>query len=157
MRIHLMCVGRRMPGWVDEGYREYAKRLPPECALHLIAIDPVHRTKTTAVHQARAEEGRRLLKAIPRGADVIALDVRGASWSTEGLADRLRTWLTDGRDRALVVGGADGLSDECLARARERWSLSALTLPHPLVRIILAEQLYRAWSLIQGHPYHRAG
>lgn len=157
MRIHLMCVGRRMPGWIEEGYREYAKRLPPECALHLVEIDPVHRAKTTNVRQAREEEGRRILKAIPKGADVIVLDERGRPWSTETLAGHLRDWLADGRDRALVVGGADGLSDECLARARERWSLSALTFPHPLVRVILAEQLYRAWSLTQGHPYHRAG
>jgi len=145
-----------MPGWVEEGYHEYAKRLPPECALHLVEIEPVQRTKTVHPHRAREEEGRRLLKALPKGVDVIALDERGRSWSTEMLADHLRAWLADGRDRALVVGGADGLSDDCLARARERWSLSALTFPHPLVRVILAEQLYRAWSLIQGHPYHRA-
>lgn len=144
-----------MPGWVEEGYREYAKRLPPECGLHLIEIDPVRRVKSTASRAAREEEGRRILKAIPKGVDLIALDERGRSWSTETLAGQLRNWFADGRDRALLVGGADGLAEECLARSRERWSLSALTFPHPLVRVILAEQIYRAWSLTQGHPYHR--
>lgn len=155
MRIHLICVGRRMPSWIETGYREYAKRLPHECALQLVEIDPVHRTKTTPVRQACDEEGRRILKAIPKGAEIIALDERGQSWSTETLAERLRNWLTDGRDRALLVGGADGLSPDCLAQTHARWSLSALTFPHPLVRVLLAEQLYRAWSLTQGHPYHR--
>ena len=97
-----------------------------------------------------------MLAAVPPGATVIALDVRGKAWCTEGLATRLQEWLQGGRDIALLVGGPDGLADACLQRADLRWSLSALTLPHALVRVLLAEQLYRAWTVIKGHPYHRA-
>jgi 23S rRNA (pseudouridine1915-N3)-methyltransferase len=155
MRIQLISVGRRMPGWIEAGYAEYAKRLPPECRLSLVEIEPHHRGKSTAAAQSREDEGRRILKAIPKGGVAIALDVGGQEWSTEELARQLVEWLADGRDRALLVGGPDGLAPECLALARQRWSLSALTFPHPLVRVIVAEQIYRAWSLIQGHPYHR--
>lgn len=155
MRIHLISVGRRMPGWVEEGYAEYAKRLPPECSLHLVEVDLPHRGKSTTPAQAREDECRRIRKAIPKGAAVVVLDGGGDGWSTETLARRLADWLADGRDRALVIGGPDGLAPECLALAAQRWSLSALTFPHPLVRVIVAEQLYRAWSLLQGHPYHR--
>ena len=145
-----------MPGWVQAGYAEYAKRLPPECALQLVEIEPGHRGKGANLDQARREEGDRLLKALPKGALAIALDERGEPWSTARLAAELSGWLAGGRDPALMVGGADGLAPACLQRAERRWSLSALTFPHPLVRIILAEQLYRAWSQIKGHPYHRA-
>lgn len=146
-----------MPSWVEQGYREYAKRLPPECTLTLVEIDPVRRTKSTSVAQAREEEGRRMLKAIPKGVAAVALDERGKAWSTEMLATELEAWMGDGRDRALLVGGADGLAPDCLACCERRWSLSPLTFPHPLVRVILAEQVYRAWSLTRGHPYHRGG
>lgn len=171
MQIHLLSVGRRMPGWVDAGFSEYAKRLPPSCALRLIEVEPAARGKGLArartkagmraqvppAERARllADEGERLLKAIPSHAFTVALDVRGRLWSTEKLAVELEGWLASGRDVALLVGGPDGLSDACLARAQQRWSLSALTFPHPLVRVILAEQIYRAWTLTQGHPYHR--
>ncbi|MBK1648375.1 23S rRNA (pseudouridine(1915)-N(3))-methyltransferase RlmH [Rhabdochromatium marinum] len=155
MRIHLLSVGRRMPAWVEQGFREYAKRLPGECALRLVEIDPVARTKRTDPARAILTEGERLLHAVPKGARIIAMDGGGASWSTEAVAAELKGWLASGQDLALLVGGADGLSAECLARAQGRWSLSPLTFPHPLVRVILAEQLYRAWTLIQGHPYHR--
>ena len=157
MRVRLIAVGRRMPGWVESGYAEYAKRLPSECALSLVEIDPGQRAKGTAAERARSDEGRRMLKAIPKGALVVALDVTGESWSTETLARQLESWLAGGRDLALLVGGPDGLADACLARAEQRWSLSRLTFPHPLVRVIVAEQLYRAWTLVQGHPYHRGG
>lgn len=146
-----------MPRWVEEGYAEYAKRLPPECALTLTEIDPVRRAKSTPVAQAKEEEGRRILKAIPKSAAVIALDEHGKAWSTEELARQLGEWMADGRDRALLVGGADGLSADCMARCERRWALSPLTFPHPLVRVIVAEQIYRAWTLMQGHPYHRGG
>ncbi|MBN2887449.1 MAG: 23S rRNA (pseudouridine(1915)-N(3))-methyltransferase RlmH [Chromatiaceae bacterium] len=155
MRIHLIGVGRRMPAWVNEGFDDYARRLPPECALHLHEIEPARRVKGGRPERYRAEEGARILKALPKGAAVLALDVGGRVWSTETLAAELGEWLRDGRDRALLVGGPDGLDGDCLARAEQRWSLSRLTFPHPLVRVILAEQLYRAWSLLQGHPYHR--
>jgi 23S rRNA (pseudouridine1915-N3)-methyltransferase len=145
-----------MPDWVNAGYQEYAKRLPAECSLRLREIDPARRGKGVDASRAVREEGQRLLTAIPKGARVIALDVRGTPWATEDLAGQLAGWLRGGCDIALLVGGADGLSDDCLANAAERWSLSPLTLPHPLVRILLSEQLYRAWSLLQHHPYHRA-
>lgn len=156
MRIALLSVGRRMPSWVEQGYSAYAKRLPKECALRLTEIDPAPRGKGVDATRALASEGERLLRAIPKGARVIALDVEGQPWSTATLARELRGWLASGRDCALLIGGADGLAPDCLARAEARWSLSALTFPHPLVRVILAEQLYRAWTLLQGHPYHRA-
>ena len=159
MRIRLLSVGRRMPGWVDEGFAEYAKRLPAECALELVEIEPGRRGRGNAsaadLDRIRRDEGERLLKALPDGALAVALDVRGRPWSTEQLAAQLTGWLGSGRDVALLVGGPDGLADTCLARAEQRWSLSPLTFPHPLVRVILAEQLYRAWSITKGHPYHR--
>jgi len=156
MRIHLICVGRRMPAWVEAGYREYARRLPPECGLHLIEVEPLHRGKTAGPDQARTQEAERILKLIPKGAAVVALDGRGQGWSTQDLALQLEGWLGGGRDLALLVGGPDGLAPACLTRADQHWSLSRLTFPHPLVRVILAEQLYRAWTLYKGHPYHRA-
>ncbi len=156
MHIHLIAVGTRMPAWITEGYREYARRLPPECSLRLVEIPPCKRRKTLSTERIREAEGRQLLAAIPEQSLVIALDVSGKPWSTQGLAERLQDWLQGGRDIALLVGGADGLSAACLARADLHWSLSAHTLPHALVRVVIAEQIYRAWSLLSGHPYHRA-
>ncbi|HAJ92113.1 MAG TPA: 23S rRNA (pseudouridine(1915)-N(3))-methyltransferase RlmH [Gammaproteobacteria bacterium] len=156
MRIHLIAVGTRMPAWVVDAYREYAKRLPRECALHLVEIPLGKRRKSHGSAQAAEEEGRHLLASLPKDCTVIALDVLGNSWSTEALAVRLQDWLGSGRDVALLVGGPDGLSAACLARADLKWSLSALTYPHSLVRVVLAEQLYRAWTITAGHPYHRS-
>ncbi len=156
MRIHLLCVGKRMPGWVDEAYAEYAKRMPPECRLQLREIAPGRRGKGQDPRRAMADEGEAMLEALPGGCRVIALDVGGKAWSTEDLSRQMRGWLGEGRNPALLVGGPEGLAETCLARAGQRWSLSPLTFPHPLVRVILAEQLYRAWSLLKGHPYHRA-
>ena len=156
MRIHLLAVGTRMPSWVVEGYREYTRRLPRECSLHLVEIPPAKRHKSLTAEQARQQEGQALLAALPKDCKVVALDVRGKPWSTETLAAQLDDWLVSGRDVALLVGGPDGLSDACLERADQRWSLSALTYPHALVRIVLAEQLYRAWTISTGHPYHRS-
>ncbi|QIK38670.1 23S rRNA (pseudouridine(1915)-N(3))-methyltransferase RlmH [Caldichromatium japonicum] len=155
MKLHLLCIGRRMPDWIAAGYRDYARRLPLECALNLIEIEPVQRSRNLPADQVRAEEGRRLLKAVPKGAELIALDEHGQTLSTRALAERMRAWLADGRDRAFLVGGAEGLAADCLNQANAVWSLSALTFPHQLVRVILAEQFYRAWSLMKGHPYHR--
>jgi 23S rRNA (pseudouridine1915-N3)-methyltransferase len=156
MRIELIAVGERIPAWVREGYEEYAKRLPRECALYLREIEPGARAKSADIARAVALEGERMLAALPKGARVVALDVKGVEHSTAELAGRLEAWLADGRDVALLAGGPDGLAPECLARAGERWSLSRLTLPHPLVRVVVAEQLYRAWSILRNHPYHRA-
>jgi 23S rRNA (pseudouridine1915-N3)-methyltransferase len=155
MRVHLISVGRRMPPWVDAGYSEYAKRLPAQCSLHLVEVEPLRRVKGGSPDQSRIEEGERTLRAIPKGAGVTALDLGGQAWSTEELARQIRVWMGEGRDRALLVGGADGLSAACLERADQRWSLSNLTFPHQMVRILVAEQIYRAWSLLKGHPYHR--
>ncbi len=154
MRIRLIAVGRRMPAWVKTGFEDYAKRLPHECRLELVEIAPGNRNSGD-IARAIADEDKRMIGAIDAGSDVIALNVDGKAWSTEQLATAMHDWLTDGRDRALLVGGPDGLGPESLARADKRWSLSKLTLPHPLVRVVLAEQLYRAHSILAGHPYHR--
>jgi 23S rRNA (pseudouridine1915-N3)-methyltransferase len=157
MQIALIAVGTRMPAWVTEGYREYARRMPRECSLALTEVPLGRRGKSQPVERAVSEEGSRMLAAINEKQRVIALDVGGRGWSTEQLAGELGGWMQDGRDVSLLVGGPDGLAADCLARADQRWSLSPLTLPHPLVRVVLAEQLYRAWTLMSGHPYHRAG
>ena len=156
MRIHLNAVGTRMPSWVTTGYEEYAKRMPRECALRLVEIPPGNRQKSRTTEQAREEEGRQMLAALPRDCLVIALEVTGKAWTTETLAAQLTDWLGSGRDVAMLVGGPDGLSRACLDRADRCWSLSSLTFPHALVRVIVAEQVYRAWTLTQGHPYHRS-
>lgn len=143
-----------MPDWIKQGFDEYARRLPRECALTLKEIPPIKRGKTTSAERAKDEEGERLLAAIGKE-HVVALDEGGQQWSTIDLARRLRGWLDGGRDVALLIGGADGLTTACRERADEVWSLSRLTFPHPLVRVVVAEQLYRSWSLLQGHPYHR--
>jgi 23S rRNA (pseudouridine1915-N3)-methyltransferase len=153
--MHLIAVGKRMPAWVDAAVAGYAGRLPHECSLVLREIAPAPRTKGADISRGIEAEGERLLAAVPDRATVIALDVAGVQWSTASLAAQLGNWLQSGRDIALLIGGPDGLSDACLHRADMRWSLSPLTFPHPLVRVILAEQLYRAWSLHVGHPYHR--
>jgi len=145
-----------MPAWVVAGYQEYSKRLPRECSLQLTEIPPAKRNKSLTPDQARQQEGKAMLAALPKDCLVVALDVPGRSWGTEELSKRLQGWLAGGRDVALLVGGPDGLSKDCLARADLRWSLSALTYPHALVRVVVAEQLYRAWTLGTGHPYHRS-
>lgn len=155
MQIHLIAVGNRMPTWVSAAYQEYAKRLPRECALKLVEIAPGKRGRNVDVQRSVRDEGERMLAALPRDCQVIALEVGGKSWSTPQLAAQLEAWLPSGRDTALLIGGPEGMDAACRERADQLWSLSALTLPHPLVRVILAEQLYRAWSVMVGHPYHR--
>ncbi len=144
-----------MPDWVQQGYTEYARRLPPECRLRLVEIPAGKRGKGADLSRLKKQEGERMCAAIPKGALVIALELRGQAWDTPQLAQKLKGWLQGGRDVALLVGGPEGLAAECLARADSAWSLSPLTLPHPLVRIVVAEQLYRSWSILQHHPYHR--
>lgn len=156
MNIRLVAVGEKMPAWVREGFADYAKRLPPECALHLIEIPPGRRGKNADVARIRRDETTRVIAAIPKGADVVALEVGGQAWSTEKLAERLDGWMGAGRDLALLVGGPEGLGEAAREVASTQWSLSPLTLPHPLVRVVIAEQLYRAWSILRNHPYHRA-
>lgn len=157
MRIHLVAVGRSMPRWVAQGFEDYARRLPHELGLELRPVVAPRRARGRPAGRIRDEESRRLLAAVPPGARRVALDERGRPWSTAELAGQLRRWLADGRDVALLVGGPDGLAPGCLAGADDVWSLSRLTLPHMLVRVVLAEQLYRAWTILSGHPYHRDG
>lgn len=155
MKLRLLAVGHKMPAWVEQGVAEYSKRLPADCSLEIIEITPGYRAKNTSKEKAMQQEAEALSKAIRPQDHVIALDVKGKSWSTEQLAENLSDWRMQGGDVALIVGGPDGLTADILALAKQRWSLSALTLPHPLVRVLLAEQLYRAWTIIQGHPYHK--
>lgn len=155
MQIQLLSVGNRMPSWVNEGYEEYAKRLPRECELKLKEIAPGKRLKSSDIARTIDEEGQRILMNISSSDQVVALDLSGKQWSTPELSHALKRWLEGGKNVSLMVGGPDGLSNACLQRADERWCLSNLTFPHPLVRVILAEQLYRAWSFLNHHPYHR--
>ena len=156
MKITLVSVGSRMPDWVEAGVAEYCKRLPREFELRLVEIPLSQRSKTTNLTQAIAKEGEASLRAVGQADYVIALDVKGKVLGTELWAQRLGQLRDEGRNLSLLVGGPDGLAPACLARADASWSLSALTFPHPVVRIIVAEQVYRAWSLLNNHPYHRA-
>jgi 23S rRNA (pseudouridine1915-N3)-methyltransferase len=144
-----------MPAWVNQGVEEYGKRMPREWKLDWREIPLARRGKDANAQQLCAREGEQILKAVPAGDRVIALDVRGKRLSTEQLAEQLKDWQMSGDSYSLLIGGPDGLSPACLERADKRWSLSDLTLPHPLVRILLAEQLYRAWTITVNHPYHR--
>lgn len=156
MLIRLIAVGHKMPEWVTAGFQEYAKRLPAHFALKLVEIPAEKRSKNSDISQLVTREGEKILAAIHPNERVIALDVKGNSFSTEKLSTELNDWLQQGRDTAILIGGPDGLSSACLQKAEQKWSLSALTLPHPLVRIVIAEQLYRAFSILQRHPYHRS-
>jgi len=153
MKLRLIAVGTRMPDWVIAGMRDYAKRLPRDCPLELVEAPLARRGADVA--RGKQEEGDRQLAAVGSRDRVIALCVEGQRWSTPQLAERLDDWRLEGRDVAFLVGGPDGLSPACLERAELKWSLSPLTLPHGLVRVVVAEQLYRAWSILSGHPYHR--
>ena len=154
MRLRVVALGQRMPAWVDEGWDEYARRMPPEFPVELAALKPEPRDRGKRAAQILAAEALRIAPACRR-ASVVALDERGERWTTRTLADKLARWRIEGRDVAFVIGSADGLAESVKRDASAAFSLSALTLPHGLVRIILAEQLYRAVSLLSGHPYHR--
>lgn len=155
MRIRLIAVGTRMPGWVQDGYAEYARRLPRDCAVELLELPLGQRGKNPDIERALAKEGEAMLATLGRTDWVIALDVKGAAWSTEQLAGQLSDWRMSGRNCSLLIGGPDGLAPACLARSDQRWSLSSLTLPHPLVRVLVIEQLYRACTILANHPYHK--
>lgn len=155
MHFRVLAIGNKMPAWINEGYQDYAKRFPPSCTFELVEIPPEKRTKQSNITQLTEREGQKILSHIKPNNRVIALDVKGQSWSTEQLADHLKNWQMDGRHIDILIGGPDGLAPECLKKAEIKWSLSPLTLPHPLVRIVLIEQIYRAHSILQNHPYHR--
>ena len=157
MNIFLIAVGTKMPEWVTQGYQEYAQRLPAKCALVLKEIPAEKRLKNSNIDAITNKECEKIRAAIPNNCRIVALDVKGQSWSTEKLANRMQDWMMGGQDVAMIIGGPDGLSKELLQMAQEKWSLSALTFPHPLVRVILAEQIYRAFTVTENHPYHRAG
>lgn len=144
-----------MPKWVQDGYQEYAKRLPKSCSLKLVELPMAQRGKTSSVEQNKQDEAKRIQAAIPKGARLVVLDEHGQQPTTLVLSQKLDDWLAGGQDIALVVGGPDGLDKTLIDQADWVWSLSKLTLPHPMVRILIAEQIYRAWSVLQNHPYHR--
>lgn len=144
-----------MPEWVEQGYAEYARRMPPESKLTLHEINAGKRGKNSDINRLTQLEGEKMIAAIPKGAKVIALDVLGKACSTEQLAEELKNWQACGQDIAILIGGPEGLADACLTLADQKLSLSKLTLPHPLVRVVLAEQLYRATTILKGHPYHK--
>ncbi|MDR3419480.1 MAG: 23S rRNA (pseudouridine(1915)-N(3))-methyltransferase RlmH [Nevskia sp.] len=156
MRLRLIAVGTRMPAWVEAGFAEYAQRLPRELKPELVEIPLQPRGKNADIARLREAEGERTLRAVPDGARLIAFDEHGELLDTVAWSRAIQQWQRDGRDVALLVGGPDGLAPACRQQAAACWSLSRLTFPHPLVRVLIAEQLYRAWSLSTGHPYHRA-
>ncbi len=155
MRIYLIAVGTRMPDWVGTAFAEYSKRLRSGCQLELREIPAGRRQKAADIAQIVRHEGERSLAALPADVRVIALERQGQVRTTDQVAHAMEAWLREGRDIAFFIGGPEGLAPECLERADELWSLSALTFPHPLVRVLLAEQLYRAWSILNHLPYHR--
>lgn len=155
MRVRIIAVGTKMPSWVTEASQDYLKRFPREWAVEFVEIPLGHRGKGQDTAKAMAKEGEQMLAAIDSRDRVIALNVTGKSWSTEQLSQQMSGWQMDGNNIALLVGGPDGLSPACLDRADQQWSLSALTLPHPLVRVLLVEQLYRGWTILKNHPYHK--
>ena len=155
MRLLLISVGRRMPTWVNEGFADYAKRLRGSARLELVAVEPGKRSQKPDVEQLVREEGERLLSVAPSDHRLVALDVMGNQFSSEDLAQKLGNWIDQAQDVALLGGGADGLSAQVLEQTDECWSLSRFTLAHSLVRVVVAEQLYRAHSIVMGLPYHR--
>ncbi|KNH10245.1 LSU m3Psi1915 methyltransferase RlmH [Candidatus Burkholderia brachyanthoides] len=154
MKLVILVVGHKMPDWITNGFDEYAKRMPPEL-IELKEIKPEQRSSGRNAESMMAAEKQRFEAALPKNARVIALDERGRDWSTMQLAQALPGWQQDGRDVAFAIGGADGLDPAVKARADLMLRISSLTLPHGMVRVLLAEQLYHAWSITQNHPYHR--
>lgn len=155
MRLTVLAIGTRMPAWVNEGVQVYQKRLPRHLPLEFRELPAAQRSSATTATVLRDKEGESLLRALPEQACVVALDEHGTRWTSNQLASRLESWLGSQPQVVFLIGGADGLAEACKSRADFLWSLSPLTLPHALVRVVLAEQLYRAWTLLQGHPYHR--
>ena len=156
MKIHLVAIGHKMPAWVEQACDDYIRRLPAELRIHSIQLPLIKRGKNPDISRIVRDESRKILAALPKDSLLVVLDVQGQSVTTMKFSGLLETWLQHGQDVSIVIGGPDGVSDELLSKARNRLSLSALTFPHPLVRVILLEQIYRAWSILNNHPYHRA-
>ncbi len=156
MKIRLLALGQRMPTWVTQSFDEYAKRMPKPWSLQLVEIAPGNRSKGADIAKAKLVESQRLVAAIPNNACRIALDVAGDLWSTEQFAQKMANWQHQFSEFVLLIGGPDGIDSSILSQSDARWSLGRITLPHPLVRVIVAEQMYRVWSLLNHHPYHRA-
>ena len=155
MKLRIIAVGNKMPDWVQSGYQDYVKRLPAGLNVELREVPLARRRKDEAPDKAVAQEAKSMLKAVTPNDLIIALVVDGEPWSSAQLATHLRTWQESGNNVSFLIGGPDGLDQSCLQSAHNKWSLSAMTLPHSLARLILAEQLYRAWSINARHPYHR--
>jgi len=156
MKINLIAVGTRMPQWVEAGVNEYKSRLPKNFELIVTEIALSKRSKSTDIKKAKYNEGKAILDAVNGNDYVVALDVEGKSFSTGSMAQKITKIRDSGKNFAFLVGGPDGLSSDCVNQADEVWSISALTLPHTVVRIVVAEQIYRIWSVLNNHPYHRA-
>lgn len=156
MQLIIAAVGHKMPAWIETGFNEYAKRMPPECRLHLKEIKPVERSASKTAEIVMAQERSRIEAVFPKGGRVIALDEHGKDVTTMQLSQQLGQWQQQGGDVTFVIGGADGLDATLKKNANMLIRISSLTLPHGMVRVLLAEQLYRAWSITQNHPYHRA-
>lgn len=154
MKLYIVAVGDKLPGWAEIAVAEYVKRMPREARIEVVPVRPEKRAGQSA-ERIKTLEAARILEKCPTSARLVALDEHGKQASTRELAQSLESWLQSGRDTALVIGGADGLAPEILARAEATLALSRLTLPHALARVLLAEQLYRAWTLLSNHPYHR--
>ncbi|MFC7289972.1 23S rRNA (pseudouridine(1915)-N(3))-methyltransferase RlmH [Herminiimonas glaciei] len=155
MQLVIAAVGHKMPAWIESGFGEYAKRMPSDCRVHLKEIKPVERSGSKTAETAMALERAKIEAALPKGARIIALDEHGKDLTSVQLAQLLTQWQQDGRDVAFIIGGADGLDAEFKKNADMLIRISSMTLPHGMVRVLLAEQLYRAWSITQNHPYHR--
>lgn len=155
MQLIIAAVGHKMPAWIEDGFGEYAKRMPPECRILLKEIKPVERSGSKTAETVMALERGKIEAAIPKGSRIVALDERGKDLTTVQLSQLLTQWQQDGRDVTFVIGGADGLDAGFKTSADMLVRVSSLTLPHGMVRVLLAEQLYRAWSITQNHPYHR--
>ena len=155
MRVKIIAVGNKMPTWVSQGCKEYLRRFPTDFSVSFTEISPGKRGKNADIQRILNKEGEQMLAAVGKGNRIVSLEVNGKPWTTPMLANQIEQWQMDGRDVSLLIGGPEGLAQSCLEAAEQRWSLSALTLPHPMVRIIVTESLYRAWSVNQNHPYHR--
>ncbi len=155
MRIQIIAVGERMPSWVQEGYQEYVKRIASGLSLSLVEISAEKRNKSSNTQKILQKEAQRMLQAVGKDHYIIALDKGGQSWSTEKLANKIRGWQQDGTNISILIGGPEGMTTELLQQAQLKLSFSAMTFPHPIIRVMLAEQIYRAYSIINNHPYHK--